>query len=81
MSLGKAKKSLSEYSTGELVMFRFRKNKLAMFGVVLLAVIVVTILIAPLISSYDAVVQMNMAGICLPAFSTADVSPCLPPWP
>ena len=61
MSLGKAKKSLSEYSTGELVMFRFRKNKLAMFGVVLLAVIVVTILIAPLISSYDAVVQMNMA--------------------
>ena len=61
MSLGKAKKSLSEYSTGELVMFRFRKNKLAMFGVVLLSIIVITILLAPLISSYDAVVEMNMA--------------------
>lgn len=57
----KAKKSLSEYSTGELIMFRFRKNKLAMFGVILLAVIIVTILLAPLISSYDAVVEMNMA--------------------
>ena len=32
------KKSLSEYSTGELVMYRFRKNKLAMFGVVLLCI-------------------------------------------
>ena len=36
MFVRKSKKSLSEYSTGELVMFRFRKNKLAMFGVVLL---------------------------------------------
>lgn len=30
--LKRRKKSLSEYSTGELVMFRFRKNKLAMFA-------------------------------------------------
>lgn len=57
----KKKKSLSEYSTGELVLFRFRKNKLAMFGVVLLAIITITVLLAPLISSYDAVVEMNMA--------------------
>ena len=61
MFVRKSKKSLSEYSTGELVMFRFRKNKLAMFGVVLLSIIVITILLAPLISSYDAVVEMNMA--------------------
>ncbi len=61
MFVRKSKKSLSEYSTGELVMFRFRKNKLAMFGVVLLSIIVIAILLAPLISSYDAVVEMNMA--------------------
>lgn len=57
----KTKKSLSEYSTGELVMFRFRKNKLAMFGVFLLAVIMITVLLAPVISSYDAVVKMNIS--------------------
>lgn len=57
----KAKKSLSEYSTGELVLFRFRKNKLAMFGVFMLAVVMITVLLAPVISSYDAVVKMNMA--------------------
>ena len=42
--LKRRKKSLSEYSTGELVMFRFRKNKLAMFGVFLLAFVFLAVL-------------------------------------
>lgn len=57
----KKKKSLSEYSTGELILFRFRKNKLAMFGVALLAFIIIIIAIAPLIVPYDSVVKMNMS--------------------
>ncbi|MBR0172677.1 MAG: ABC transporter permease [Lachnospiraceae bacterium] len=54
------KKSLSEYSMGELVMFRFRKNKLAMFGVFLLAAVFLAVLLAPVLSSYDNVVQMHV---------------------
>lgn len=57
----KKKKSLSEYSTGELIMFRFRKNKLAMFGVILLAFIIILIALAPVVSSYDAVIKMNIS--------------------
>lgn len=57
----KKKKSLSEYSTGELIMFRFRKNKLAMLGVIMLAAIVILIALAPVISSYDAVIKMNIS--------------------
>ena len=56
----KKKKSLSEYSTGELILFRFRKNKLAMFGVALLAFITIIIAIAPLIVPYDSVIKINM---------------------
>ena len=36
MSLFKKKKPLSEYSTGELILFRFGKNKLARIGVAML---------------------------------------------
>ena len=39
MMFKRKKKSLAEYSTGELILFRFRKNKLAMFGVFLLLVV------------------------------------------
>lgn len=57
----KKKKSLSEYSTSELIMFRFRKNKLAMFGVILLAFIIILVALAPVISSYEAVIKMNIS--------------------
>lgn len=55
------KKSLAEYSTGELIMFRFRKNKLAMFGVFLLMVVFVAVLLAPVLSSYAAVTKMHIS--------------------
>ena len=55
------KKSLSEYSTGELVMFRFRKNKLAMFGVFLLACIFLMIVLAPVLTKYENVTKMHIA--------------------
>lgn len=55
------KKPLSEYSTGELVLFRFRKNKLAMFGVVLLCLVALTVALAPVLSSYEAVSKMHMS--------------------
>ncbi len=57
----KRKKSLSEYSTGELVLFRFRKNKLAMFGVFLLLLVFLAVLLAPVLSSYEAVTKMHIA--------------------
>ncbi len=56
----KHKKPLSECSTGQLVMFRFRKNKLAMFGVFLLALVFLAVLLAPVLSSYDAVTKMHI---------------------
>lgn len=55
------KKSLSEYSAGELVMFRFRKNKLAMFGVFMLGAVFLTVLLAPVLSSYENVVKMHIS--------------------
>lgn len=57
----KKKKPLSEYSTGELVLFRFRKNKLAMFGVFLLFVVALAVAAAPILSSYEAVSKMHMS--------------------
>ena len=55
------KKSLPEYSTGELVLFRFRKNKLAMFGVFLLFVVALAVAAAPVLSSYEAISKMHMS--------------------
>jgi len=55
------KKPLSEYSTGELVLFRFRKNKLAMFGVFLLLFVALAVAAAPVLSSYAAVSKMHMS--------------------
>ena len=61
------KKPLSEYSTGELVLFRFRKNKLAMFGVVLLCLVALAVALAPVLSSYEAVSKMHMSDrFCSP---------------
>ena len=57
----KKKKSLSEYSTSELVLFRFRKNKLAMFGVFLLSAMILLILIGPLFVPYEAVIKNHIA--------------------
>lgn len=54
------KKSLSEYSTGELVLYRFMKNKLAMFGVFLLSFVCLVVLLAPVLSSYEAVSKMHV---------------------
>lgn len=54
------KKSLSEYSTGELVLYRFKKNKLAMFGVFLLMLVCLVVMLAPVLSSYEAVSKMHI---------------------
>lgn len=54
------KKSLSEYSTGELVLYRFKKNKLAMFGVFLLILVCLVVMLAPVLSSYEAVSKMHI---------------------
>lgn len=56
----KRKKSLSEYSTGELVAFRFRKNKLAMLGVFMLLTVTLVIVAAPLFCPYEMVVKQNI---------------------
>ena len=58
---GKRKKPLSEYSTGELVLYRFRKNKLAMLGVAMFLFVALFILVAPLIRPYEMVVKQNIA--------------------
>ena len=43
-----------------MVMFRFRKNRLAMFGVFLLLLLMLVILIVPLFIPYEAVVRQNI---------------------
>ena len=60
--MAKRKKSLSEYSAGQLVLYRFRKNKLAMFGVFLVAVMTLLILLGPLAVPDEAVVKMDIAN-------------------
>ena len=64
------KKSLAEYSTGELILFRFRKNKLAKFGVFLLSVVSVAVLLAPVLSSYAAVTKMHISDRFTPPNAT-----------
>ena len=60
--MAKRKKSLSEYSAGQLVLYRFRKNKLAMFGVFLLAAMTLLILLGPLAVPDEAVSKMDIAN-------------------
>lgn len=58
--MAKRKKSLSEYSTGQLVLYRFSKNKLAMFGVVLLSAMALVILLGPLVVPEESVSMMHI---------------------
>ena len=83
----KKKKPLSEYSSWELIGYRFRKNKLAMLGVFMFVLIVAVTIIAPFFIPYEEVISqdvrnrlqagsissalMNLAGICLPEYFTA----------
>lgn len=57
---GKKKKSLSEYSTWELIMFRFRKNKLAMIGVFMFLAIVAITIFGPMLIPYSRVIDQNV---------------------
>ncbi|MHC1691469.1 MAG: ABC transporter permease [Sphaerochaetaceae bacterium] len=58
----KKKKSLNEYSTGELILFRFRKNKLAMIGVFMFLAVTLFILAAPLIRPYSMVYKQDIVN-------------------
>lgn len=60
MSLFKKKKPLSEYSTGELILFRFGKNKLAIIGVAMLSFVTIMIIIAPIIRPYNMVIKQDI---------------------
>lgn len=62
----KKKKPLSEYSTGELILYRFRKNKLAMLGVGMFLFVTIFILIAPFIKPYNEVIKQNISNRLLP---------------
>lgn len=56
----KKKKSLSEYSSWELIGYRFRKNKLAMLGVFMFLAIMLVTLFAPLVVPYEKVINQNV---------------------
>lgn len=56
----KTKKPLYEYSSWELIGYRFRKNKLAMLGVFMLASIVLVTLLAPVFIPYENVIHQNV---------------------
>ncbi len=58
--LRKKKKPLSEYSSWELVGYRFRKNKLAMLGVFMFMFILLVTLFAPLFVPYEKVIEQNV---------------------
>ena len=56
----KKKKSLSEYSSWELIGYRFRKNKLAMLGVFMFVLIVAVTIIAPFFIPYEEVISQDV---------------------
>lgn len=60
MIFGKKKKPLSEYSSWELIGYRFRKNKLAMLGVFMFAFIVAVTIIAPMFIPYEMVISQDV---------------------
>lgn len=60
MIFGKKKKPLSEYSSWELIGYRFRKNKLAMLGVFMFAFIVAVTIIAPMFIPYEMVITQDV---------------------
>ena len=55
----KKTKNLAGRSAMGLVMFRFRKNKLAIIGLIILGIMILSILAAPLFVSYDKVIRQN----------------------
>lgn len=56
----KKKKPLSEYSSWELIGYRFRKNKLAMLGVFMFIFIVAVTIIAPIFIPYEMVISQDV---------------------
>ena len=56
----KNKKPLSEYSSWELIGYRFKKNKLAMLGVAMLSAIIIVTLLAPVFIPYEKVIEQNV---------------------
>ena len=56
----KKKKSLSEYSSWELIGYRFKKNKLAMIGVIMFAAIVIVTIFGPVFIPYERVIEQNV---------------------
>lgn len=56
----KPKKPLSEYSTWQLIGYRFRKNKLAMLGVAMFLIILFVTLFGPLFVPYEKVIDQNV---------------------
>ena len=56
----KKKKPLSEYSSWELIGYRFRKNKLAMLGVFMFVLIVAVTIIAPFFIPYEEVISQDV---------------------
>lgn len=61
MKRSKAKMSARGLSSFGLVLFRFRKNKLAMTGILILGLMIVVILATPLLIPYSSVVKQNFA--------------------
>lgn len=56
------KKIMNSRSVWGMVFFRFKKNKLAMFGLMVLVVLVLAIILAPLYVPYEAVVKQNISN-------------------
>lgn len=56
----KKKKPLSEYSSWELIGYRFRKNKLAMLGVFMFVLIVAVTIITPFFIPYEEVISQDV---------------------
>ena len=69
MAKAKKKKDLSNMSQWGLILFRFRKNKLAVFGLCFIILIMILCLAAPLYISYEEVYNQNMMS--------RFISPCL----
>lgn len=49
-------------SQGQLVWRRYKKNKLAMFGLIVMAIYVLMVILAPLYIDYSRVTEMNIAS-------------------
>ena len=61
----KKKKELQGFigvSQGQLVWRRYKKNKLAMFGLIVMIIYILLILLAPLFIDYSRVTEMNIAN-------------------